>query len=123
MSNSPKVDARDIFLTWEKWLRPAYNLVLAGVAALVIMSFTRRGYPVPHSGRTVFHFFSRAIAANLFFTAGPLADYYISVLLGRRSVLVTSILFTLGTLFSMLIVPISVSWFWSTQYPALESFD
>jgi hypothetical protein len=35
----------------------------------------------------------------------------------------TGILFTLGTLLSMLFVPISVSWFWSTQYPGLESFD
>ena len=115
--------ARSIFLSWEKWLRPAYNLILAGVACLVILSFTNMGYPVPRNGRTVYHFISRAIAANLLFTAGPLADYYISVLLGRRSVLVTGILFTLGTLFSMLVVPISVSWFWSTQYPELKSFD
>ncbi len=79
--------------------------------------------PVPRNGRTVLHFISRAIAANLLFTAGPLADYYISVLLGRRSVLVTGILSTLGTLFTLLVVPISVSWFWSTQYPGLKSFD
>lgn len=122
-STEPKVTARSIFLSWEKWLRPAYNLILAGVACLVILSFTNMGYPVPRNGRTVYHFISRAIAANLLFTAGPLADYYISVLLGRRSVLVTGILFTLGTLFSMLVVPISVSWFWSTQYPELKSFD
>jgi hypothetical protein len=122
-STEPKVTARSIFLSWEKWLRPAYNLILAGVACLVILSFTYMGYPVPRNGRTVFHFISRAIAANLLFTAGPLADYYISLLLGRRSVLVTGILFTLGTLFSMVVVPISVSWFWSNQYPGLKSFD
>jgi hypothetical protein len=122
-SREPKVTARSVFLYWEKWLRPAYNLILAGVACLVILSFTNKGYPVPRNGRTVFHFISRAIAANLLFTGGPLADYYISVLLGRRSVLVTGVFFTLGTLFSMLVVPISVSWFWSTQYPGLRSFD
>ncbi len=122
-STEPNVTARSIFLSWEKWLRPAYNLILAGVACLVILSFTNMGYPVPRNGRTVFHFLSRAIAANLLFTAGPLADYYISVLLGRRSVLVTAIIFTPGTLFSMLVVPISVTWFWSTQYPGLKSFD
>jgi hypothetical protein len=119
----PKVAARGIFLNWEKRLRPAYNVVLAGVACLVILSFTNMGYPVPRNGRTVFHFISRAIAANLLFTAGPLADYYVSVLLGRRSFLVTGVLFTLGTLFSVVLVPISVSWFWSTQYPGLRSFD
>ena len=112
--------ARSIFLSWEKWLRPAYNLILAGVACLVILSFTNMGYPVPRNGRTVFHFISRAIAANLLFTAGPLADYYISVLLGRRSVLVTGILFTLGTLFSMLVVPISVSWLWFYAVPRTQ---
>jgi hypothetical protein len=122
-SSEPKVTARSIFLNWENWLRPAYNLILAAVACLVILSFTNMGYPVPRNGRAVFHFISRAIAANLLFTAGPLADYYISVLLGRRSVLVAGILFTLGTLFSMLVVPISVSWFWSTQYPGFNSFD
>jgi hypothetical protein len=119
----PKVTARSIFLNWEKWLRPAYNLIVAGVACSVILSFTNMGYPVPRNGRTVFHFISRAIAANLLFTAGPLADYYISVLLGRRYLLVTGILFALVTFFSMLVVPISVSWFWSTQYPGLRSFD
>jgi hypothetical protein len=72
------------------------------------------------NGRILYYFVSRAIAANLLFTAGPLANYYISVLLGRRFGLVTSIVFTLGTLFSALIVPISVFWFWSTQYPALQ---
>jgi hypothetical protein len=122
-STGPKVTARSTFLRWEKWLRPAYNLILAGVACLVILSFMNMGYPVPRNGRTVFYFISRAIAANLLFTAGPLADYYISVLLGRRAVLLTGILFTLGTLFSMLVVPVSVSWFWSTQYRGLKSFD
>jgi hypothetical protein len=122
-STEPKVTARSIFSRWEKWLRPAYNLILAGVACLVVLNFANMGYPVPRNGRTVFHFISRAIAANLLFTAGPLADYYISVLLGRRSVLITGVIFTLGTVFSVLVVPISVSWFWSTQYPELESFD
>jgi hypothetical protein len=122
-STEPNVTARSIFLRWEKWLRPAYNLILAGVASLVILILTIKGYPVPRNGRTVFYFISRAIAANFLFTAGPLADYYISVLLGRRSVLITGILFTLGILFSVLIVPISLSWFWSAQYPGLKSFD
>jgi hypothetical protein len=90
---------------------------------LVILRFTSTGYPVPRNGRTAYHFISRAIAANLLFTAGPLAHYDISVLLGRRSVLVAGVLFTLGTLFSMLLVPISVSGFWSTQYPELRSLD
>lgn len=117
------VTARDIFLRWEKWLRPAYNLILAGAACLVILHFASMGYPIPRSGRTVFHFVSRAIAANLLFTAGPVADYYLSVLIGRRSALVAGVLFTLGTLFSMPIVLISVSWYWSTQYPELRFFD
>ncbi len=39
-SPEPKVAARSIFLSWETWLRPAYNLILAGVAGLVISSFT-----------------------------------------------------------------------------------
>ena len=123
MEDPPKVTARNVFLTWEKWLRPAYNLVLAAIAGMVILSFTRMGYPVPRNGRAVFHFVSRALAANLLFTAGPLADYYISVLFGRRFIFVTSLLFALGMMFSALIVPISVSWFWSTQYPDLEFFD
>lgn len=123
MDDFPKYTARGIFLTWEKWLRPAYNLILAGIAGLVILSFTSRGYPVPGNSRTVFHFVSRAVAANLLFTAGPLADYYLSVLLNRRNPLVTGTLFALGTMFSALIVPISVSWFWSTQYPGLAAFD
>jgi hypothetical protein len=123
MADSPQVAARDIFLVWETRLRPAYNLVLAGVAVSVVMLFVRMGYPVPRNGRTVFHFLSRAIAANVLFTAGPLADYYISMLCGRRSPFVTGSFFTLGTLFSVLIVPISVSWFWATQYPGLPVFD
>jgi hypothetical protein len=115
--------ARDIFLRWETRLRPAYNLVLAGVAVLTIMVFARMGYPVPRNGRMVFHFVTRIIGANLLFTAGPLADYYLSTLLGKRSMVVTGILFTLGTLCSALIVPISLAWFWSTQYAGFGSFD
>ena len=58
-STEPNVTARSIFLSWEKWLRPAYNLILAGVACLIILNFTNLGYPVPRNGRTVFHFISR----------------------------------------------------------------
>jgi hypothetical protein len=123
VSELPKVVARDVFLSWERWLRPAYNVVLAGITVLVVLSFVRMGYPVPRNHRTVFHFVSRAIAANVLFTAGPFVDYYISVLFGRRTVFVRAVLFTLGTMLSALIVPISVSWFWSTQYPELEEFD
>lgn len=122
-SKKPNVTARSIFLNWEKWLRPAYNVILTGVTCLVILRLTKMGYPVPRNGRTLFHFVSRAIAANILFTAGPLADYFISVLLGRRSALVNSVLFTLGTLFSMPVVSISVFWFWSTEYPVLKAFD
>jgi hypothetical protein len=74
MTETARVIARDIFLAWEKRLRPAYNLLLAGIAALVVMRYSAMGYPVPRNGRTIYHFVSRAIAANLFFTAGPLAD-------------------------------------------------
>lgn len=123
MSDGAAPDARSVFLTWEKWLRPSYNLILAGFAVVVVMSLSARGYPVPRSGRTICHFASRAIAANLLFTAGPLADYYITVLIRRRSALVTGVIFALGTLLSLMIVPISISWYWATQYPGLGISD
>jgi hypothetical protein len=122
-SAQPGAQAQTIFLTWEKWLRPSYNVVLVGVSCWVIAGFIKMGYPVPRNGRTLFHFFSRAIEANVLFTAGPIADYLIAKMLGKRFVLVTLAIFALGTLLAMLIVRISVSWFWSTQYPELGWLD
>ena len=63
------------------------------------------------------------LAANVRFTAGPLADYYFRALRGKRTVFNTGAFFALGTIFSAMIVPISISWFWSTQYPGFEYTD
>ena len=85
------------------------------------LRYANLGYPAPGLGRTVFHVASRAIAANLLFTAGPFADYYLSVLLGRRSVVATGVPFALGGLFSLLLVPLSLSrLFWEAQFDSID---
>ncbi|WP_165248287.1 hypothetical protein [Paludisphaera soli] len=120
---APPSTARDVFLTWEKWLRPAFNVILAGVAGLVLLNFSATSHPLPMNVRTYFHFASWAVAANLLFTAGPLADLYLAVLLGRRSVVATGVLFTFGTLLSMMLVPISLNWLWAMEHPGLGAVD
>ena len=108
--------ARDIFIFWEKWLRPSYNilLVLACVAAAALLATP--GQPVPFNWSLAFHLISWAIAANILFTAGPFADFYVSVLLRRRVPAVTAIIFGAGALASLPVVLICLSRFWATQY-------
>jgi hypothetical protein len=114
---------RNILITWERWLRPAYNIVLAAVSVLVILNFLRSEYPVPPIGSALFHFGTRAVLANILFTAGPVADCYLTLLFGRRLSIVTGIIFAAGLLFSVLFVPISISWFWTVRFPGMIQFD
>ncbi len=108
--------ARDVFLFWEKWLRPSYNILLVLACLGSVALLAGPGQPVPFNRSLVFHLVSYAIAANVLFTAGPFADFYISVLLRRRVPAITAIIFSAGALVSLPLVFISVSWFWATQY-------
>lgn len=108
---------RDIFLFWERWLRPSYNALLALACIAVVALLAAPGQPVPLNGAFAFHLISRALIANILFTAGPLADFYLSVLFRRRIPAVTGAILAAGTLASLVIVPFSLDSFWSTQYP------
>jgi len=120
MQEAPR--ARDVFLLWEKWLRPSYNVLLALACIAVAALLATPEQPVPLNGASAFHLISRAVIANILFTAGPLADLYLSVLFRKRSPVVTGVIFAVGALASLAIVPISLDWFWSTQYPGGSFF-
>lgn len=108
--------ARDVFLFWEKWLRPSYNALLV-VVCLIFARYVAAFQPPMPPDRILFHLITQAVAANILFTAGPFADFYVSVLLRKRHPAVTAVIFGAGALVSVVIAWLSLSLFWWAQEP------
>lgn len=96
-------DVGAVFIRWEK-LRIPYNLVLA------LWTFALTGlllFTPWLSFRFIDNVVLGAILANLAFTSGTVIEAYITWFIGPNR-WISPILFTLGTLFSMLLAAASV---------------
>jgi hypothetical protein len=100
------LNPRQVFLKWEL-LRIPYNFILIAVTLLFTVwlspyrSFWDPGYLV--------FLVSHAFLANACFTVGPGAEAYVTWLAERPVPWLRGVLFALGTLFSVALVPLCIA--------------
>ena len=91
-------DLRGVIKQWEG-LRLIYNIVLLVEGALVYFWLVKHSGPLPN----IFSVIVFGIAANAFYSFGPLLELYLSAY-GHRIGKVRYVVFAIGLLFSMAII-------------------